>query len=240
MAVGDGDMQLKLEATSTRTVVVLGAVAAFAAACSSGTAIGTSSTGGFAGSGSPGGQAGSSVTPLPDCPQVLPLKGQSCSRGTCEYGGNADPACNTIARCYAGEWQIETPESCPSSCPAQFDDHKPGDACSGPQTCTYREATCGCAGAISGAWTSVHSASGPDAGASVPDADADAEAGVPPVGYWQCVRPGNGCPARMPLAGTHCTKPIVCDYGTCVFGVPLTMECDGFTWLAQGIGQQCP
>jgi hypothetical protein len=216
---------------------VLTGVVAFVAACSSSTSFGSGSTGSFGGSASaPAGPPSAGFTPsAAQCPALRPTEGDFCSGGVCEYGGHADPRCNIVARCPGDRWTIDDPSHCPDACPARFDELRPGEACSGPDTCTYLEATCGCAGAIAAA---DGGDPGGDPGADAGTTEAGADAATP-EGHWQCVRPGNACPARMPLAGAHCTKEMTCDYGTCVFGVPLTMECDGYVWLGPG-SQQCP
>ncbi len=195
-----------------------------------------SSTGAFPGAGS--------------CPSNQPLPDESCaaadgitSANTCEYGGAADPSCNTIARCAPnGTWTIEQPTHCPTTCPDHFDERVPGATCSGTEMCTYLEATCGCAGAIDGAWTAITGGSNDvtssDGGDEASTADGG-DAGPSAIGRWQCIRPGNGCPARRPLEGARCTKPMDCDYGTCAFGVPLAMTCINEQWTALFIGS-CP
>ena len=248
---------MQLSAGVGRALVAVGGLVACVAACN-----GTSSSGGF-GFGGPdtigGGSAGPDISaPLPPnsgpfsssiaCPANLPSDGEPCGSGfspvgVCEYGGAADPSCNTIARCNPdqGAWTFEQPTHCPTTCPDHFDERVPGASCSGAELCTYLEATCGCAGAIDGAWTSITGGSNStssDAGADASTADGG-DAGPPAVGQWQCVRPGNGCPARRPVAGSHCTKAMDCDYGTCVFGVPLAMTCIDETWTALHVGS-CP
>jgi hypothetical protein len=118
-----------------------------------------------------------------------------------------------------------------------------------PRLCTYLEATCGCAGAIDGAWTTitggsnntsndggVDASTGDGGDASAGDAG---DAGPAAVGQWQCIRPRNGCPARRPVEGARCTKAIDCDYGSCVFGVPLSLTCINGRWTALYVGS-CP
>jgi hypothetical protein len=222
-------------------LATLGLVTFVGACSSSGTSFG-SGVGISGGSASPPGSAGVFTGTGTECPSIAPSAGEPCaSTGVCEYGGHPDPACNALARCYGNNWVVDPPLSCPDSCPFKFDERKPGETCGGPSTCTYLEATCGCAGAIADAWTIVTSASAADAGddADIDGSTTDGGTSAPRDGHWQCVRPGNGCPARLPVAGAHCTKPMICDYGTCVFGVPLTMECNGYTWLTQST-QSCP
>jgi len=223
-------MQL-MRALSIGFATVVGVVA-----CNSG----TSSFGFGGGTISAGGGVVESTPPskgpgppiFAECPVAQPGTGGSCSAVTCEYGTSPDPACNTIAHCTADYvWEITEPTHCPTSCPEQFDDRVPGEACSDPDVCTYFEATCGCAGAIV-PWQTAD-AGDPDAadGSATPDGGS-AEAGTPLAGHWQCVRPGNGCPARRPALGSRCKKEsLTCDYGTSVFGVPLTYLCASGTWI---------
>jgi len=178
-----------------------------------------------------------------ECPPDAPTDGETCgpSNGTCEYGQNVDPACNTVARCSSKRfvWVVDQGTHCPSTCPAHFDEQAPGASCNGTDVCTYLEATCGCAGAIDGAWTLIGGGSnnvadgGDEAGSDGGDAGASA------IGQWRCVRPGNGCPARRPIEGTSCTTPMDCDYGTCVFGVPLSLSCVDGLWTALSVSS-CP
>jgi hypothetical protein len=234
---------------SARIVLSLGGVLAWVAACNGTTGFGTSSS---AGGGVVFGSA-DGPTPVPppnalppsaaSCPLAPPAEGENCFGDTCEYGGAADPSCNVIARCSAqlGTWKLEQPSHCTNTCPDHFDEHVPGASCSGPDLCTYLEATCGCAGAIDGAWTSITGGSNNSASDAGTDASAgDAgDAGPPAVGQWQCVRPGGGCPARRPVEGTRCTKAMDCDYGSCIFGVPLAMTCINERWSTVFVGS-CP
>lgn len=243
-----GERVMQLSARLGRVVVALGGVVACVAACNGTT--GSFGSGGSFGGSFTGPDVSASASPPPTssfpgstCPSNPPLEGDSCFDGACEYGGAADPACNVIARCDSNTnaWTLEQPNHCPTTCPDHFDEHVPGSSCSGTELCTYLEATCGCAGAIDGAWTSITggmnntSSDGGDE-ASAPDGG---DAGPAAVGTWQCIRPGNGCPARRPVEGTRCTKAMDCDYGTCVFGVPLAMTCINERWTALFVGS-CP
>jgi hypothetical protein len=256
LVLGERVMQLSARnLPNVRNVVALGGVLACVAACNGTTGFGgSSSTGGGVSFGSADGPTSappSSTSPFPPsaaaCPTNMPVEGDNCFGGTCEYGGAADPACNVVARCSAqlGTWTLEQPSHCASTCPAHFDEDRPGTSCSRTELCTYLEATCGCAGAIDGAWTSITGGSNnvtSDAGAdasTIDGGDAGADAGAGAIGQWQCVRPGNGCPARRPVEGTRCTKAMDCDYGTCVFGVPLAMTCINERWTAVYVGS-CP
>ena len=190
--------------------------------------------------------SGAKVSPLGTCPVNSPSQDQSCgpNQGSCEYGSSDDPACNTVARCdqSTGTWNVDQGTHCPSSCPQHFDEHAPGASCGGTALCTYLEATCGCAGAIDGAWTTITGGSNnvPDGGGDGGDeAGTDGGAGQAAIGQWQCVRPGYGCPARRPLEGTPCTTAKDCDYGTCVFGVPLSLTCINGVWTDVLVGS-CP
>ena len=176
----------------------------------------------------PGGQSGGGSAT--DCPNTVPTANAPCSGHTCAYGSSPDPSCNLTARCSEDfKWVIEEPH-CPASCPAHFDDRVPGQACSDPDVCTYLEATCGCVGAIRPPVIATDGGDGGDEGgadASAPDA-ADPDGG--PIGHWQCVRPAGDCPARRPTTGTRCVKTMSCDYGSCLFGVPLAYECVPTSW----------
>jgi hypothetical protein len=240
-----GERVMQLSAHIGRVIVALGVVVACVAACNSGTTGFGSGTASFGGSVS---GPDESVSAPPSgrfsggtCQANMPIGGESCNGGACEYGGAADPACNFIARCESNAWTIEDPTHCPTTCPDHFDEHAPGSSCSGTELCTYLEATCGCAGAIDGAWTSItggmNNTSG-DGGAEASTPDGG-DAGAAAVGTWQCIRPGNGCPARRPVEGTSCTKAMDCDYGSCVFGVPLKMACVDAVWTELFVGS-CP
>jgi hypothetical protein len=235
---------MQLSPRPIRALAALGAAGAFVVACSS-TSTGFGSFGGtVSGSGGPVGSASppSSRNEAFDCPTLQPKPGDYCGagRGVCEYGQAVDPACTVHARCSQGVWLIEQPSQCPTSCPDHFDDRAPGDPCSDTQVCTYLEATCGCVGAIADAWTIV--SYDPDAGAPPAPAEAGAgDAGADAaVGHWQCVRPGGACPARRPIAGSRCVNDsLACDYGTCLFGVPLGLLCSGDHWTGD-TAKSCP
>jgi hypothetical protein len=234
---------MQLTVRITCGLYALGAIAAFAVGCSStaGTlATSSSGAGGVSGSGGTATSGASSDGSATLCPSAEPKAGSFCVPGSvCEYGAASDPACNTVVRCGASrQWAVDKTARCPASCPEHFDDRAPGDPCSDPDVCTYREATCGCVGAIADAWTMVaRDDAGPVQPSDAGPTDAGADA---PVGHWQCVRPANGCPARRPLDGTQCVKSdVACDYGTCVFGVPLAERCLSNHWLSEG-AQSCP
>lgn len=245
-----GERVMQLSARTLRFCLTLSGVVACVAACNGTSGFGTSSSAGGGvsfGSADIPSSAPPSSGPLPPpsadaCPTNMPIEGDNCIGGSCEYGGAADPSCNVIARCSAqiGTWTLEQPNHCPTTCPVHFDERVPGTTCNGTDVCTYLEATCGCAGAIDGAWTSITGGSnnasdgGPDAAS--PDGG---DAGPPAIGEWHCVRPGGGCPARRPVEGTRCTKAMDCDYGSCVFGVPLAMTCINERWTALYVGS-CP
>jgi hypothetical protein len=204
-------------------LVALTSMVASASSCSS-SASGWSSApsvGSF-GEGPPVGTDPAVPAPLPGttgkgyCPLYAPAARMSCvAMTTCEYGEAADPACNVIASCDGGAWTVDAPTHCPTSCPARFDQRVPGTACADPDVCTYLEATCGCAGAKVSGSSGVDGGDGGDAAR---------------VGHWECVRPAGACPARRPLLGTACIGASICDYGTCLFGVPLAFQCNGQTW----------
>jgi hypothetical protein len=197
--------------------VLLGlALAAVAAACTSSNAVEIS--GGFGGG--PVGAVGPPDAP-PPCPDRLPTGGEPCPRTptVCEYGSSPQLGCNAVAICQSGfRWAVELPAMCAETCPPTWEDLPEGTRCSvDGALCRYVEATCGCA-------------AGPgDPDAGDPDAG-ELEAGAPPPGSWRCVRPAPGCPARMPLEDAPCVRPMTCDYGSAVFGRPLTFDCDGRSW----------
>lgn len=246
-----GERVMQLSAPTGWALAMLGAVIASVVACSSSPAL-DDFGGGFVSNAPPpdfsGPSGAGSSGPLPPsgafssstCPPNMPVEGESCFRNyTCEYGTAVDPACNVIARCDATDqvWRLTQPTRCPTACPGHFDERAPGTTCSGTDVCTYLEATCGCAGAIDGAWTSITGGSNDIADAGD---EASSDGGAPAaVGRWQCIRPGNGCPARRPLEGTRCEKAVDCDYGTCVFGVSLAMSCVGGLWTSLFVGS-CP
>lgn len=246
-----GERVMQLSARNLRVVVSLSAVLVGVAACSGTSGFGSSSSAGsgvaFGGADIPSSAAPPNASASPPsasaCPANIPIEGDSCFGGSCEYGGAADPSCNVIARCSAqlGTWTLEQPNHCPTTCPDHFDERVPGASCGGTEVCTYLEATCGCAGAIDGAWTSISGGSNnvtTDAGADATSPDGG-DAGASAIGEWRCVRPTKGCPARRPVEGTRCTKAMDCDYGSCVFGVPLAMTCINERWTALYVGS-CP
>jgi hypothetical protein len=231
-------MQLK----SVAVLAVLGGVAAVAACDGASTSF--ASGGSFGGVSDVGPSGTSGTSPglgknAPDlCPQSQPVAGTQCFVATCEYGLEADPSCNAVARCSDDQtWVIEQPTHCPKSCPLHFDERAPGAKCSDPDVCTYLEATCGCAGAIIPPSDPADSGVDPDGGEGGA-ADAS-EAGAPLIGHWQCVRAGQGCPARRPLLGARCVTTASCDYGSCLFGEPLNYECVENKWT-NGPAPTCP
>ena len=244
---------MQLSARTVWITVTFGGLLTAVVACSSA----TSSFDGSAGDGV--GFAGPTPLPPPTaptgnrdffepaCPADAPSEGQSCTPddATCEYGASDDPACDVVARCDPKTgWSVDQATHCPTTCPAHFDEQAPGTSCQGTDVCTYLEATCGCAGAIDGAWTTISGGSnnvggGGDGGDGGDASSTDGGAGPSAIGQWQCVRPVNGCPARRPLEGTRCTTAMDCDYGTCVFGVPLSLTCLNGRWTAVLVGS-CP
>jgi hypothetical protein len=203
------------------------ALAAVAAACTSSNVVEVS--GGFGGG--PVGEIGPPDAPAP-CPDRLPSGGDFCPQtpAVCEYGSSPQLGCNAVAICQSGfRWAVELPAMCEETCPPTWEDLPEGTACSvDGALCRYVEATCGCA-AGPGDPDAGDDAGDPDAGELEADAG-DHEAGAPPPGSWRCVRPAPGCPARMPLENAPCVRPMTCDYGSAVFGRPLTFRCDGRSW----------
>ncbi len=148
---------------------------------------------------------------LPACPTAWPGIGEDCNSletTACEYGTNALAACNDVFVCdqSSQRWREHSVgnATCGGPCPYAFDEIAPGGACSEPGTvCSYYEATCGCV-------ADATDAGGPDAGTS---------------GTWACTRPAFGCPARRPRLGESCVHGMHCDYGSCLFGAALAVDC---------------
>jgi hypothetical protein len=203
------------------------ALGALIAACSSKAALtpdgGTlSNTAGTRGEGGPSG-SGQDAATEGSCPATVPMPGEPCtpSPWSCGYGGEANHACATHARCSrvkigtTFQWEITPPAATcgthPSPCPDTFTSLADGSACpvGVPQTCDYALGRCGCVLCTKGA----------------------------AVGnMWAC-RPwdtggGDGCPALAPLMGEACATPSyqTCLYGGCTISVGDDVLCVDGAW----------
>lgn len=162
----------------------------------------------------------------PHCPTSVPSSNASCSPlgASCEYGGDPNYECNTIAMCTSSGWNVQAPvgEPCPTpsnstSCPDAFFDVPTGQHCGAlvGLTCSYPQGFCGC---------SVGS------GGPVP---ADASA----VATWVCDTPEPGCPMPRPKLGTACTQDgLQCDYSPCALVMGESVACQNGAWQDQPYG----
>lgn len=212
----------------------VGALGALAACNSVSTSFGGSSGVGGVGGAPPTAGGVARPPPVPqesvDCPLEEPIVGASCAaETTCDYGNAADPSCDDLAICTQGSWTRSAPASDCRTCPDAFDGIAPGAPCTTsadrPHVCSYYDGTCGCVADASDAGTG---------------ADADPDGGAPPdvSGHWACTRPADGCPARRPIAGNTCVTAMRCDYGSCLFGVPLGFDCSAGVWTSSA--EACP
>jgi hypothetical protein len=210
---------------------------------------GSSSSGGSSGAGS-GSSSGSPTTssssggspdatvPTPACPPVPPTDGTPCSPAPggseCEYGGDANRRCTTLASCAfpttpngPSTWKVVPPApTCgvnPPGCPPTLEAGAVAFCPAGLGTCEYAGGACGCQPCVT-------------------------DAGSPGGGLWTCrtyadVAPG--CPNPRPLLGTACSAPegteCYYDYDACCTGASLGpgMICTGGTWRWRGIGGEC-
>ena len=153
---------------------------------------GSSSGGRDAGGGSP-------------CPANPPTGGAPCPVVglECEYGTDANPACNEVERCTSSGWSYPAPTAhCTGMCPLAYSDIPVGKVCSTQGLdCSYPEGQCDCAMTLP-------------------------LARMFPV--WQCFAPGNGCPEPRPRLGSSCSDPnLSCNYGACYDGVAMVCR-DGY------------
>lgn len=96
------------------------------------------------------------VQRAPGCPARAPTDGDFCTASwlDCEYGGDAQGRCATVASCWSGKWHLTKTAGCGNEaiCPASFAAVPQGAAC--PDTfvdaCEYPEATCGCTACLRG------------------------------------------------------------------------------------------
>ena len=145
------------------------------------------------------------------CPTSPPAGGTACPQVglVCEYGTDANPACNEVLTCGASGWSYPPPGGtrCPSgTCPPTYADVPQGQVCSPiGLDCAYAHGQCNCAGTVP--------VSGPN-----------------PV--WQCTTPAAGCPDPRPRIGSSCPQEgLSCDYGACTGGVE--QQCTGGVWAQQ-------
>ncbi|MGO8991710.1 MAG: hypothetical protein ACLQVI_00170 [Polyangiaceae bacterium] len=189
------------------------------------------SSGGGSGSssgGSSGGSSGSSSGGTNSgCPTSPPANYASCSNDalSCEYGGDQDLQCDTLAVCNNGVWSVSdapTDGLCPTSlpgkngCPDSYAAVPQGESCTSEIECAYPQGRCGC--------------TVPQGG---PVQIFDGGVGS----TWVCDDPGSGCPEPRPQAGTSCSSEgQSCDYGTCTLpgGTPMTCT-DGRWTVANGV-----
>lgn len=185
-------------------------------ASSSGSSGGASSSGGSSssGAGSSGGSSSSSGGSSSGgrdagggspCPASPPSGGTSCPVVglECEYGMDANPACNEIEHCTTSGWSYPAPTAhCTGMCPPKYSDVPIGRVCS-PEglDCSYMEGQCDCAMTLP-------------------------LSRMFPV--WQCFAPGNGCPEPRPRLGSSCSDAsLSCNYGACYGGVAMVCR-DGY------------
>ena len=202
----------------TLTLASILTLAGAVASCSNSSS--TTGSGGTSSSATGSASGGSGGSPSKACPTALPTSGAACSNEgqACEYGGDAERLCTSVAQCTSGAWSIHTPPaSCgqqPASCPATFGAVAQGTTCAadGP-LCEYPEGFCGC---------EVCSGDG----------------GVANGAIWHCnawAAVIAACPTMpRPRLGEACsTEGQECDYGYCCSGPALGpyMKCQGGAWI---------
>ena len=154
------------------------------------------------------------------CPASPPTSGASCGSDglECEYGSDARLACNVLATCQAGSWQISQGADCFESqpgengCPLDRSSIQPGTACSTQTTCDYDGGVCACG-----------------------------FSGHPPTEEWVCDGPPDqGCPYPRPKLGTPCNSvaQIICNYGSCSALGGSSQICQNGTWHFEDV--PCP
>jgi hypothetical protein len=205
------------------------ALAAFLVACGNvsipsgggGSSSGGSGSGSGGSSGGGGASGSSSGGTSASCPATPPANGSSCTSPsvTCEYGGDPDSQCNTIAMCIevTGRWSRTDPPSggaCPTSppgtngCPSSYSAVSIGQGCTSSAECAYPQGRCACT---------------PQQGGPVEIEDAGST--------WGCTAPSAGCPLTRPQAGSSCnTDGEYCDYGTCTLPGGTGMTCTQRVW----------
>jgi hypothetical protein len=188
----------------------------------SGSSSGSSSSGsGSGGSGSGSGSSGGSSSggQGKGCPESPPINGSPCANASqsCEYGGDQDLQCDTLAVCENGDWQTTSAPTdglCPTSspgtkgCPGSYAKVPVGESCTGNADCAYPQGRCACTTPLGGPVQLL------DAGSS-----------------WVCEIPSTGCPEPRPQAGTPCSvEGETCDYGTCTLPGGTEMACTKGEW----------
>lgn len=191
---------------------------ALCAACSASSGSG-SGTGGPVSDGGAGSDAPAEAGGGP-CLATTPSDGSMCGpQGlVCEYGTATVQACDTIASCNGGRWQVTAPGPggllCMGGgvgeCPSSLSAVQVGSHCTPlALVCDYPQGRCAC-----------------DVRTGAPVTDASAQA------TWICPSPGPGCPAPRPRLGTPCTtEGLACDYGTCAIPGATAERCTGGIWV---------
>ncbi len=155
------------------------------------------------------------------CPASTPAGGAACGpQGlACEYGTATVAACDTVAICNGGRWEVSPPNpgglSCmagsAAQCPSSFATVPVGQSCTPlGLCCDYPQGRCAC-----------------DVRGGVPVADASAAA------TWICPSPDPGCPLPRVRLGAPCAhEGLECDYGTCAIPGATAQTCSGGLWVA--------
>lgn len=165
------------------------------------------------------------------CPAQVPSSGDDCTplptlaQLQCEYGGDANRQCTTLATCSGTPpiWRVQNPSpGCgtnAASCPAAFGamEGQRCDRTSAP-SCTYAEGVCGCIECQSdGAFSA----------------------------FWHCRTWSDGassdCPWPRPLAGEACNATGYCAYDACCGGPAMgpLLECRDGVWLQAAVDPAC-
>jgi len=153
------------------------------------------------------------------CLAAAPGDGTMCGpQGlVCEYGTATVEACDTVASCNGGRWQVTAPspggllcKSGPATeCPASMAMVPLGQHCTPlALVCDYPEGRCAC---------DVRTGTATDASAQA---------------TWICPSPRPGCPTPRPRLGSSCSKEgLECDYGTCAIPGATAETCTGGAWV---------
>ena len=177
------------------------------------------------GTGSDAGDGGGVESPCPGSP---PGDGSACGpQGlTCEWGASPVEACDEVALCNGGRWQVtaqgpgglDCMPGASGTCPSSFASVSRESHCSPYGLyCDYPQGRCACTVA---------------AGPGFP-ADASAAA------LWLCQDPAPGCPEPRPLLGSACAQEgLQCDYGSCDIPGGTAEACQGGLWTEAGVA--CP
>jgi hypothetical protein len=202
-------------------IVVLLGLLVPCAGCSSSSASGAAGPGSDGGKGQDAGDAGESDgAGGTACLASAPKDGSMCGpQGlVCEYGTATVEACDTVATCNGGRWQVVGPGpggllcmSGPASeCPASLSTVQVGAHCSPlALVCDYPDGRCAC-----------------DVRTGAPVTDASAQA------TWICPSPDPSCPMPRPRLGAACSSEgLSCDYGTCAIPGATAERCTGGIWV---------